>query len=202
MKALIPSAPAGVAGPRHHHDVVGDDAIAAPLLAAVEDVAVAVLPRAGVDRGDVGAGLRLGYRDRRDDAALGDDRQVFGALLLGAEVKQRHDEHGVECRDRGAGRRDPGDLLAGEAGQGQVAVRTAVAFRHPELHQPHLAEQLHEFEREAVGLVDLGGDRCDVLCDHLPHGVAERDLLLGEAHVDPWVIFSCRKPKKGLPLNG
>ena len=37
-------------------------------------------------------------------------------------------------------------------------------------------------DREAVGLVDLGRDRRDVLCDHLPHGVAERDLLLGEAH--------------------
>src|SRR3954451_3648035 len=34
-----------------------------------------------------GAGLGLGYRDRRDDPALGDDRQVFGPLLLGAEVK-------------------------------------------------------------------------------------------------------------------
>ena len=73
-----------VAGPRHHHDVIGDDAVAAPLLAAVEDVAVAVLSRPRVDRGDVGAGLWLGYRDRRDDAALGDDRQVFGALLFGA----------------------------------------------------------------------------------------------------------------------
>ena len=122
--------------------------------------------------------------------------RYLAALLLGAEVKQRHDEHGVERRDRGAGRRNLGDLLAREAGQGQVAVRAAIAFRHPELHQPHLAEQLHEFEREAVGLVDLGRDRRDVFCDHLPHGVAERDLLLGEAHVDPWVIFSCRKPKR------
>ena len=40
-----------------------------------------------------------------------------------------------------------------------------------------------------------------MLCDHLPHGVAERDLLLGEAHVDPWVIFFCRKPKKGTSIE-
>ena len=163
----MPSAPGRVAGPRHDHDVVGDHAVAAPLLAAVEDVAVAVLHGARAHRGDVGAGLRLGNRDRRDDAALGDDRQVFVALLLGAEVKQRHDEHGVEAGDRGAGRRDPGDLLARDAHHRQVAVRAAVSFGHPELHQPHVAEQLDELEREAVGLVDLGRDRRDVLCDHL-----------------------------------
>ncbi len=29
-------------------------------------------------RGNVGAGLRLRDRDRRDHAALGDDRQIFG----------------------------------------------------------------------------------------------------------------------------
>ena len=102
----------------------------------------------------------------------------------------------LSAGDRGAGRRDLRDLLAGDAGHGQVAVRAAVALRHPELHQPHLAEQLHEFEREAVGLVDLGRDRRDVLGDHLPHGVAERDLLLGEAHVDPWVIFFAGSPKR------
>ena len=120
-----------VAGPRHDHDVVGGHAVAAPLLAAVEDVAIAVLLGAGVDRGDVGARLRLGNRDRRHDAALGDDRQVLLALFLGAEMKQRHDEHAVEAGDRGAGRRDLGDLLAGDADHGQVAVRAAILLGHP-----------------------------------------------------------------------
>ena len=182
MKALMPSAPGPSLVRAITHDVVGGDAVAAPLLAAVEDVAVAVLPGAGVDRGDVGARLRLGNRDRRDDAALGDDRQVFLPLLLGAEMKQRHDEHGVEAGDRGAGRRDLRDLLARDAHHGEVAVRAAILLGHPELHQPHFAEQLDDLQREAIGLVDLGGDRRHVLGDHLPDVVAERDLLLGEAH--------------------
>ena len=187
-----------VSGPRHDHDVVGRHAVAAPLLAAVENVGIAVLLGAGAYRCDVGARLRLGNRDRRHDAAFGDDRQEFLALLLGAEVKQRHDEHGVEAGDRRAGRRDLGDFLARDADHRQVAVRAAILFGHPELHQPHFAEQLDDLEREAVGLVDLGGDRRHVLGDHLSDGVAEGQMLFGEAHER---VRSSSK-QKGLPFNG
>src|ERR1700722_10825168 len=81
----------------------------------------------------------------------------------------------------------------------QAMVRLALG--PPELHQPHLAEQLDQFEREAVGFVYLGCDRRDMPCDHSADGVAERDLLLGEAHGVPGSSF-CGKSKKGLPLNG
>jgi hypothetical protein len=79
--------PGAVAGPRHHHDVVGCDTVAAPLFAAVEDVAIAVLFCAGVDRGDVGAGLRFGNRDRGHNTAGGDKGQIFLSLLLRTEMQ-------------------------------------------------------------------------------------------------------------------
>ena len=144
------------------------------------------------DRGDIGARLRLGNRDRRHDAAFGDDRQVFLSLLLGAEVKERHDEHAVEAGDRGAGRRDFRNLLAGDADHGQVAVRAAILLGHPELHQAHFAEQFDDLQREAVGFVDFGGDRGHVLRRHLLDVVAKGRLLFGEAH--DWPV-SCGSEK-------
>jgi hypothetical protein len=181
-KALMPGGAAIAGGARHQHDVLGLDAVAAPLLAAVDDVAVAVLDRARRHRADVGAGLRLGDRDRGDDAALRDLRQEALALLLGAEVQQRHDEHRVEAGDRAAGRRDTRDLFASDAHQGQVAFRAAVALGHPQLHQAHVAVDRQQLGRKAVSLVDLGGDRRDVALDHAADAVAERQLLFGEVH--------------------
>jgi hypothetical protein len=171
-----------VARPRHQHDEVGSDAVAAPLLAAIEDVAVAILFCARVDRGDIGTSLRLGDCDRGDDAALGDDWQELLALLLRAEMKKRHDEHGVEPCDGAAGGRDSRNLLARDAHHGEVAVRAAILLGHPQLHQSHLAEKLHDFSREAIGLVDFSGNRRHVLGDHLADVVAESRLLFGETH--------------------
>ena len=169
------------------------------MLAAVEHIAIAVLLGARRDRGDIGARLRLGNRDRRHDAAPGDDRQVLLSLFLGAEVKQRHDEHAVEAGDRGAGRRDPGNLLAGDADHGQIAVRAAILLGHPKLHQSHFAEQLDDLQGEAIGLVDLGGDGSHVLRRHLLDAVAKGRLLFSETHGQTRLVW---KPKKVLPFNG
>ena len=74
------------------------------------------------------------------------------------------------------------DLLAGDAHQGQVALGAAVLLRHPELHQAHVAVDRQQLGGEAVGFVDLGGDRRDVALDHAADAVAEGDLLFGEVH--------------------
>ena len=74
------------------------------------------------------------------------------------------------------------DLLARQADQGQVCPGAAVLLRHPQLHQAHVAVDLEELGREAVGLVDLGGDRGDVTLGHPPDAVAEGELLFGEVH--------------------
>src|SRR3954451_14483318 len=74
-----------VAGARHQDDVVGGDAVAAPLFPAVDDVAVAVLARPRIEGRDIRSRLRLGNGDSRDDAALGNDGQKSLALLFRAE---------------------------------------------------------------------------------------------------------------------
>ena len=71
-----------VAGARHQDDVVGGNAVAAPLFPAVDDVAVAVLASPRIEGGDVRSRLGLGNCDSRDDAALGNDRQESFALLF------------------------------------------------------------------------------------------------------------------------
>src|SRR5439155_19384279 len=65
------------------------------LLAALQDPA-AVLPRRRRRReaADIGAGLRLGHRDRTHDLALREWREIACLLLLGAEP-------GAERRGRG-----------------------------------------------------------------------------------------------------
>src|SRR5207245_7112060 len=79
----IETSRAGCGSREHDHEVAlprRDE-----LLAALQDPA-AVLPRCRCRReaADVGAGLRLGHRDRAHDLALRERRQIASLLLLGA----------------------------------------------------------------------------------------------------------------------
>ena len=81
-------------------------------LRAVEDVLVAVAHGRRLDPGDVGAGVRLGQRERAEDRLLEQRRQPLALLLLGAG-----DQHRQRAEDVGDDRRpDPGaapaELLA------------------------------------------------------------------------------------------
>jgi hypothetical protein len=67
------------------------------------------------------------------------------------------------------------------------------------LHETHFAEQLHDLQREAIGLIHFGGDRSDVSGNHFPDTLAERDLFFSEAHEWPDPV---RKAKKKLSFNG
>ena len=82
--------PGGVAG-------VGDEH-----LRAVEDVLVAVADGRGLDPGDVGAGVRLGQRERAEDRLLEQRRQPLALLLLGAgeQHRQRAEDVGDDRRRR------------------------------------------------------------------------------------------------------
>ena len=65
-------------------DPVGQVAVRGPHLAAVHDEVVAVAHRAGLERGEVGAGVRLRVALAPADLAARDLRQVLALLLLGA----------------------------------------------------------------------------------------------------------------------
>jgi hypothetical protein len=78
-----------IAGIGEQTDPVGLHAVGDPHLAAVDNVIVAIRARAGLDRGDVGAGARFRYADAGHRIAGDGGRQKFAAHLVRAEPRQR-----------------------------------------------------------------------------------------------------------------
>ena len=76
-------------GAHREPDVVGLVAAGGPHLLAVDDVVVAVPPGGRAQRGEVGAGVRLGVADREVHVALQDPLEEHVLLLLGAVADQR-----------------------------------------------------------------------------------------------------------------
>ena len=89
--------------------VVGATGEGGPHLLAVDDVLVTVAHGAGLERGEIGAGLRLGVADAEVDVTGEDRREEELLLPLGAVV---HDgrAHGVE-REHGDRRTGPHRLV-------------------------------------------------------------------------------------------
>ena len=82
-----------VAGVGEQADPVGLHAVGDPHLAAIDDVIVAVGARIGLDRGDIGAGARLGDADAGHRIARDRGRQKFAAHLVRAKPRQRRRRH-------------------------------------------------------------------------------------------------------------
>ncbi|GCC45919.1 hypothetical protein chiPu_0030186, partial [Chiloscyllium punctatum] len=80
-------------GAHQAEDPVGIVGVGGPDLLAVDDVVVTVADRAGLQRGEVRAGVRLGIALAPADQARGDLRQMLLLLLLGAVFQQRRPEH-------------------------------------------------------------------------------------------------------------
>ncbi|MNE18700.1 hypothetical protein D3C80_1117500 [compost metagenome] len=80
-------------GAHQAEDHVGVLAEGCPGLLAVDHVVVAVAHRAGLQRGQVGAGARLGVALAPPVAAVEDARQVAGLLLGGAELDDHRRDH-------------------------------------------------------------------------------------------------------------
>ena len=99
------------AGARHHREQrrlvgIGDEA-----LGAGQHIDVAVAHRAGLHRGAVRAGARLGQREAGDDLAARDARQPFGLLRVGAGHDQAlAADPDIGAEDRAEGRRGPAEL--------------------------------------------------------------------------------------------
>ena len=117
--------------------------------------------RARPDRGDVGAGVGLGDRDRADLLAGDRGREPPVALVVGAEVRERGRGHVGLHRDR---HRDRARAAAGqlldehEAGR-EVAVAAAEARGVVEAEEAELAAAAEQRVGEAAGplpLVDVG----------------------------------------------
>ena len=96
---------------------LGDAAVRDVALLAVQDVLVALAPRRAWMPDHVGAGARLGERDR-GEAALrgGEPGQPPLLLLLGAGAEQRPDREHRRADRRGEAGAAPGELLRDQRG--------------------------------------------------------------------------------------
>ena len=142
-----------------------------PGLLAGDLVGVAVLHRARLERGEVGAGVGLGEDGGRQHLAGRDLRQVLALLLVGAVVEDQL----------------AGDLRAGaERADADVAARQLLRHdAHALLAEPEAAVLLRQRQAEHAELGHLGDDlERDVLVLQVPLVRVRHDLGLRElAHL-------------------
>ena len=165
----------------HHDEDVGDLAVAAEPLLAVDDPLVAVALGGGLEQRRVGTALRLGHRERRPDL-LGDQRLEVPLLLFRGAVGGE-DLHvaGVGC------------LRAEDRRRRTVRAEDLVQERELELTEAGAAEILVEEERPEALLLDLvleridDGRRCWGSFDFAASGKSEVDGvdLLAAELLDP-----------------
>src|SRR4051812_48340985 len=161
-----------------HDERVGVRAVRDPLLRAA-DPALAV--RTSAHRPRVGAGARLGQRERGELVALGERRDEAVDLLAAAVLEDRqragarvdgdrHAEAGVRARQ----------LLENEAVAEEVGPGPGVLLGDADPHEAELAEVLDDLLRERVLAVPRGGGRRDLLVGEAPREVADLALVVGQ----------------------
>src|SRR5215207_3312038 len=128
--------------------------------------------------------LGLSQPKRCQLLAARQSRQPLLLLLLGAE---RDDRPGPQRRVRRHRYPDAGihacELLDRER-VGQVAGTPATVFmRMGNAHQPEFPELLHDFVREALGAVELLGDRLYLALSEIPHQALDLALLVAQIEV-------------------
>ena len=142
-----------------------------PDLAAVDAVDIAVLRRARLDRGKVGAGIGLGKDCRRQHGTRRDLRQPFPLLLLGAAGQNQLG------RDLGAG---------AERANAEVPARQFLRHdAHGLLAETHAAEALRNRQGEHTQFPQIRDDvEWDQLVGEVPALRPSCDLAVGEpAHL-------------------
>src|SRR5215831_253199 len=129
-------------GLRHHQRPVTPRAAGDEDLPAVDDELVSVALRHRGDAGDVGARIRLGYREGGDLVTLDGRDEPATLLLLGAEL-----ENGRRCHlslhrhgHTQAATADPGELFREDHGGEVVTALAAVLERVAETQEAKLAE--------------------------------------------------------------
>ncbi len=177
----MPRRPGIGVGHRENDRDLGGGARGDELLGAVEHPAVAVAPGARLDRGGVGAGLRLGQAEG-GDFALRHRPEKPPFLLLAAVLQHGAAAQRVDREDRRGGAVAGRDLLHRERIADMVGAGAAIFRRHQHAHEPELPQFGQRLLREARRTVPFGGMRRELLLRELPRRIAQQDLLFRELH--------------------
>ena len=172
-------------------------AVGAPLLGAVQDVAVTPPHRGGPEARRVRAGAGLRERVRGEELARRQARQVLRLLRLGAGQEDRQAaERLVEILRRGR-RARPGDLLAHEREGEASQVGPAVLLGQPDAVEAGVADCANRFFGVRLGRVVMGRVRRHALARDRAREVADQPLVLGQVepvvHGDPHQMIRRRR---------
>jgi len=129
--------PGGV-GAHQAENPVGEVGIGGPDFLAVDDEIVAVAFGAGLQRGEIGAGIRLGITLAPADQPGGDFWQVLLFLRIGAVFEQRRPQHRDAEGNQRRPRADRRHLLADDLGLFAIEAAAAI-FLRPVRHGPALS---------------------------------------------------------------
>ena len=167
----------GTAGAKHAHHDRGVAAVGAPLLATVQNVAVAVAARGRAKIGGIGADLGLGQRKARDAVAGREQRKPAFPLAWASEAFDRRTDHRVNReRHRRAGV-DAGEFLDRERVRDVAGARAAELLRNEDAHHSSLRELRIELSRKRAVAVPLRDERRDLAARDVPGQIRNVALL-------------------------
>ena len=170
----------GRLGPGHDGEEAGPGRIGDEALGAVQQIALALAPRAGGEARGIRAALRLGQAEGADDLAGGQARQIAALLRLGAvdQDAQRADAD-IGAEERAEGRRGLAELEGDMHLVDQAEPEPAILRRGGEAEQPQPPHLLDDALGNRIGL----GDRALLRHQPLPHETAHRlyELLAAQA---------------------
>ena len=172
-------------GDREEAEPVGGGGVRDVHLRAVQDPVVAVAHGAGLDAGHVGAGARLGDRDRCHLLAADRRDEIALLQLLAAEAVERRGGHVGLHRDAhgDAGVVAERELLQEDRMVGVVEAEAAVALVVADAEEPELAHLAVEGLVDAAELVELAGPGDQLRLHEPADRVAERLVLCAAVDV-------------------
>ncbi len=185
-------------GARQQRHQVRAGGVRDPGLVAVDAVDLAVAFRAGAQRGEVGAGLRLGEDRGRNDLAGGDPGQIVRLLILGAGEA---DELAGDLSPRPQ-RADPDiaarELFGDDAHRRLAEAEAAVALRHRHAEDAEPGEVADDGIRyQRVARMPVGRGIDDVLRHIAPELRADRAGGLVQAVVQEGAL----RPRSAQPVD-
>ena len=128
-----------------------------------------------------GSGFGLGQRERADQLAIRQSRQISLPLFVVAEVDDRQRADAGVGAERSGERRQQAQLLADARGADLVETEAAVGFRNLEAREVAIRRLLDQLARQGPVLgVDLRRARHHFRAHELFRGAPEEQLLFGQ----------------------